>query len=253
MRVSLLKKAVASILLLIPLLIPLRSLAGIIDFEVTSSAETPTDNGIIHFNDDFIADGVAVRFGFDSNFDGILDTKAVFEQAGNKDAGKDTGFVGFAKGRDQAAPPFESLLGDFFLRQSEPYKPFGVFTILYNANSPVTQASGEIWDIDGKKNKTERFLVKAFNDTELLAIIESPLGIDSTLNGKPWIFGFTGLSDITKIEITFTGSKTQGIGLAFNNFSPVENISHAIHQIPIPATVYLFMLGLMGITTRQLK
>ena len=55
--------------------------AGLIDFETTASGGVPTDNGIIEFTDAFIADGVTVRFGFDSDFDGVLDTKAVFEGA----------------------------------------------------------------------------------------------------------------------------------------------------------------------------
>jgi hypothetical protein len=44
--------------------------AGLIDFETTASGGVPTDNGTIEFTDAFMADGVTVRFGFDSNFDG---------------------------------------------------------------------------------------------------------------------------------------------------------------------------------------
>jgi hypothetical protein len=220
-------------------LVALNAKAGLIDFENTALGGLPTDNGTIEFSDAFMADSVAVRFGFDSNSDGILDTKAVFEQVGNVDTGGDTGFWGFGSDKDTAAPGFTSLLGDFFLRQNEPYKPFGIFTILYDATNPVTEASGEIWDIDGGKY-TERFLVKAFNGSTLLDSIESPLGIDNSLDGKPWIFGFSGLTNITKIEITFTGSKKRGIGLAFNNFSPTEDISPVVN-VPEPATISLFV------------
>ncbi len=219
------------------LLVALDVRAGLIDFETTASGGLPTDNGTVEFNDAFMADSVIVRFGFDSNFDGTLDTKAVFEQAGNVDP--DTGFWGFGSAKDTAAPGFTSLLGNFFLRQNEAYKPFGIFTILYDAINPVTEASGEIWDIDGG-GKTERFLVQAFDGSTLLDSIESPLGTDNTLDGKPWIFGFSGLTNITKIEITFTGSKTRGIGLAFNNFSPVEDISSVVN-IPEPSTISLIL------------
>lgn len=216
--------------------------AGLIDFETTASGNTPTDNSPIAFTDIFMADEVSVRFGFDLNADGILDTQAVFEQVGNVDLGNDTGFWGINQARDIAAPNYTELLGNFFLRQYDPYQPFGIFTILYQANNPVTEASGEIWDIDGS-NKTEQFLVQAFNGSILLDSILSPLGEDKTLNGKPWAFGFKDLSNITQINITFTGSKTSGIGLAFNNFSPVEDISQSVNvSEPSMLIVFVFVV-----------
>ena len=235
------------------------SMAGIIDFETTASGETPTDNLAIEFTDRFDAGGVSVRFGFDSDGDGSLDTRAVFEESGNRDPGKDTGFWGIGGARDAAAPSYEDQLGRFFLRQRDPYQPFGIFTILYDADNPVTAASGEIWDIDGNGHptrKTEQYLVQAFNDDDLLAEIFSPLGTDWTLDGKPWTFGFTGLSDIERIEITFTGSKTNGIGLAFNNFSPTQSVQSAqiaAASVPVPSSAALFALGLLCIAGRRIR
>jgi hypothetical protein len=199
-----------------------------------------------------MADGVSVSFGFDQDGDGILDSNAVFEQTGDlNDSNKDSGFWG-PTGIDRAAQGFESQLGNFFLRQSNAYKPFGVFHILYDADNPVTSASGEIWDIDGG-SRTEQFLVKAFNEDLLLESILSPLGTTSkTLDGKPWTFGFNGLSDITRIEITFTGSKTNGIGLAFNNFSPVEDITQ-ITQVPEPSTLAILVIGVVALVSGRHK
>jgi len=236
------------------LLITANISAGLIDFEKTALGGQPTDNGTIEFSDAFMADGVTVRFGFDTDSDGTLDAKAVFEEAGNVDIGDDTGFWGIDSARDVAAPGYTDLLGDFFLRQSDPYEPFGIFTILYETDRRVTAASGEIWDIDGNvnKGKTEQFLVQAFNGSTLLDSRQSPLGVDKTLNGLPWTFGFDGLSDITKINITFIGSKTSGIGLAFNNFSPVEDISEPIN-VPEPSTLALLVLGAMGVASRRLR
>ncbi len=222
--------------------------AGVIDFELTASGNVPVDNQEILFTDKFISDGVGISFGFDSDLDGTLDEKAVFEEVGNKDKHKDTGFK-FSGIPDMTAAGYEEQLGSFFIRQSTPYKPFGVFTILYDSGLPVSAASGEIWDIDGNENKgtTEQFLVKAFNLDTLLESIESPIGNDKTLNGMPWAFGFDGLSNITKLEITFTGSKTKGIGLAFNNFSPVQDVSKSnlqfkqnLIQIPEPSGYLIF-------------
>lgn len=214
--------------------------AGLIDFETTASGGMPSDNATIEFTDLFMAGSVAVRFGFDTDFDGVLDTKAVFEEVGNVDTNGDTGFARPSSARDTAADGYTDQLGNFFLRQYDPYTPFGVFIILYDSLNPVTEASGEIWDIDGRNRATERFLVKAFNGATLLDSIESPLGNNKNLDGKPWGFGFSGLSNITKLEITFTGTKTRGIGLAFNNFSPVEDISPSAN-VPEPSTYLLFL------------
>ena len=88
---------------------------------------------------------------------------------------------------------------------------------------PVTAASGEIWDIDARSPvDTEEWLVEAFDEfNNLLDSISSPVGIDelTPLDGLPWTFSFTGLSDIRTIKITYVGSATR-VGLAFNNFSP---------------------------------
>jgi hypothetical protein len=95
-------------------LVTVTAQAGVIDFETTASGGVPTDNGTIEFSDAFMADAVTVRFGFDSNSDGTLDTKAVFEEVGNSDTSGDTGFWGFGPDKDTAAPGFTSQLGDFF-------------------------------------------------------------------------------------------------------------------------------------------
>ena len=149
---------------------------------------------------------------------------------------------------------FEDLLGDFFIRQSRPYKAFGIFTILYDSDLPINAASGEIWDIDGGKKNTEQFLVEAYNEDYLLESIKSPLGKNQTVDGKPWAFGFSGLTNITKIEISFIGTKTKGIGLAFNNFSPVQDRSAlSVSAVPAPKTIYilLFILSFLTIHTNK--
>jgi hypothetical protein len=223
--------------------------AGLIDFEETAYGQLPFDNGQIELSDTFTVDGVTVRFGFDVNSDGVLDTKAVFEEVGNVDLNNDTGFWGIKSAKDIPAPGYSELLGNFFLRQSEPYKPFGIFSILYDSNNPVTGASGEIWDIDGGNN-TEQFLVQAFNGSSLVDSILSPLGNNKDLNGKPWAFGFSGLTNITKINITFTGSKRNGIGLAFNNFSPIADVSNAT-EVPEPKSIIILAIGFLGLVSRQ--
>lgn len=226
--------------------------ATLIDFESLPSGGNAYDNYVIGLNEVYTINGVDITFGFDSDLDGDVDTSAVIEQAGNKDQGNDTGFLAMRSQRDVAAQGFETQLGDFFLRQHEPYKPFGKFIISYNANGPITGASGEIWDIDGnsRKNKTEQFLVEAFDDNGLIESILSPLGVDRTLDGKPWQFDFDNLSQLSQIEISFIGSKTNGIGLAFNNFSPTMSINQTnslTTSTPVsePTALNTILLGML--------
>lgn len=237
--------------LILAITFSLKTLAGVIDFETTATGKTSKDNGIISINDLFITDDVSVSFGFDSTGDNKLDSYGVFEQVrGGKEKGNSGFMSSYGDRYDVAATGSELLLGNFFLRQQQAYKPFGTLHILYDSLLPVTSASGEIWDIDGKKSATEQFLVEAFNRTNLLASISSPLGDssdESSLDGKPWIFGFNGLSDITRIEISFTGSKKNGIGLAFNNFSPIQDISPRNASVSEPSTIIIFALGLIGL------
>ena len=50
----------------------------------------------------------------------------------------------------------------------------------------------------------------------------SPLGTGSPgpYDAKPWTFAFSNLpSGFDKVRMTFIGTKTNGVGLAFNNFS----------------------------------
>lgn len=228
-----------------------KGVTGLIDFETTASGGIPNDNGVIAFDDYFMADGVAVSFGFDTNENGILDSYGVFEKIRGGREGGNSGFISsYGKKYDEAAINSELLLGNFFLRQKNAYMPFGTFHIIYNAVNPVTSASGEIWDIDGHNNKTEQFFVEAFNGVNSLASILSPLGNSSdsnSLDGKPWAFGFNGLTDITRIEISFTGSKQKGIGLAFNNFSPIEDVSAKTNTVSEPSTLGILALGIIGL------
>jgi len=235
----------------------LKTVAGLIDFETTASGGTPVDNGIININDSFMADGVSVSFGFDTTGDGSVDSHGVFEKRGGGKEGGNSGFMSsYGNKYDRTATGLESLLGGYFLRQKDAYQPFGTFHITYDSLNPVTSASGEIWDIDGHNNNTEQFFVEAFNGNESLAEILSPLGRRAgrnSLDGKPWAFGFEGLSDITRIEISFIGSKESGIGLAFNNFSPVENVSAQINTVPEPLTITIFAIGILGLVSRRFK
>ena len=227
--------------------------AAVIDFETTPGGGTPTDNSIIGLGDGYMDGGVTVTFGFDSDSDGTAETEAELEAAGFQAVtDPPSGFLG-PGGVDTPEPDFAGQLGDFFLRSPSSEvgigTDFGLFVIDYSAGALVTEASGEIWDIDGEPSLgTEQFLVTAFDSggVELDSIL-SPLGnsSESPLGGQPWTFGFAGLNaGIRKITIDFVGTKIQGVGLAFNNFSAAENVINPM-VVPEPSTFALATLGLL--------
>ena len=217
-----------------------QSTAQIIDFETTPSGASATDNALLELNDAYTVGDVSVTFGFDNDGDGITETRAKFEQTGPSDP--ERGFEGCPVSSfvdDTADPGFETQLGGFFLRQPSPLSAFGKFVIDYSGAGVVDAASGEIWDIDGSSIGVEEYRVEAFDgDGTLLGSINSPIGnpggsCENPLDGQPWVFQFSGLTEgIDRIEITFIGTKTSGVGLAFNNFDATgEAVPELIYRV----------------------
>lgn len=195
--------------------------AQVITFETDPSGAPAVDNAPLGLASAYAVGGLGITFGFDSDGNGTPDTPAVFEQIGND------GIDGFAAcvDRDTASPGFETQLGNFFLRGT-PGADFRLLVIDY-AGGTVAAASGEIWDIDASLPLTEQYRVAAYDALgNLLGTIDSPVGtqdsgcLNTELDGRPWTFAFSGLTPgIARITIDFIGTKTQGIGLAFNNFN----------------------------------
>ena len=227
--------------------------AGLIDFETTPAGATPADDAALLSTTPYSMGGVDISFGLDTNSDGSIDTNMAFEQVGTF-AGEapDAGFAG-SGGLDTPDVGFESQLGDWFLRGPVGASDFGLFVIQYTSALTITAASGEIWDIDGNPNsdppRTEEYTVRAYDAAgNLLATEVSPLGTLSTmtapLDGRPWTFSFSGLSaGIDRIEVDFTGTKTSGIGLAFNNFHPTQAAVPEPTSVVILATGFAVLIG----------
>ncbi len=228
--------------------------AGLITFETTPGGGTPGDD--TELTAPYAIDGGTVSFGFYAS-DGTH-SNALFEKVGgvenNSAFWNSTGYKNYNGQKkvvyDTANPGYENQLGNYFLRQPDGYKDFDIFRIQYSGLEAFA-ASGEIWDIDGSRNHTEQYSVIAYgsaDNSNVLGTINSPVGDSLALDGLPWVFAFTGLTQgIDHIDIDFTGSKTQGIGLAFNNFS-------ATSAVPIPGAIWLLgsgLLGLVGIRKRN--
>ncbi len=202
-----------------------------ITFEQAAIGGTPSDNADL-VNAYSLTDGGNVRFFFDVNgnnsFEEDVDFFGKFEKVGGADS--DSGFLNLAKQMDDtAASGYVDQLGNWFLRQPTPFGTGSAQYPLiakYNTSQTITALSGEIWDIDGgtdQPDSTERWKVEAVNASG--AILEtrlSPKGVanNGPYDGKPWVFSMTKLENVDAIRITFIGTKTSGLGLAFNNFSP---------------------------------
>jgi hypothetical protein len=224
---------------------------AVIDFETTPAGATPVDNAPLStpYN---IAGGGTVSFYFDTNgnnaYDVGTDVDPIFEAYGPD------GLDGFANAttgmNDTANGGLAGQLGNFFLRQLQPGTIPPPFIVDYNTSQVITALSGEIWDIDGGMN-TEQWLIEALDSSNtLLASQLSPLGNSSALDGLPWVLSFSGLpSGFDKLRITFVGTKTSGLGLAFNNFNPTA--------VPEPGTLVLALAGaaamLVAFVRRQVR
>lgn len=221
-------------------------LASVIDFETLPNGNISSDDTVLDLNDAYVMDGIGVTFGFDTNNDQIIDTEGILEEVGNDTI--DGFFNDSLLQLDTAATGFETQLGNFFLRQPVSLNNFGTFIIDFESTTPLTAASGEIWDVDGNSLNTEQYQVDAFNSSNiLLDTIISPIGNDLTLDGKPWTFDFSALSDIEQIWITFIGTRTTSVGLAFNNFFVKTDVT----SVPEPSTMIgLGLLATLGIGTR---
>ena len=215
--------------------------AAVIDFETTPAGPLPTDNLVLN-SPYSITGGGTVKFYFDVNgnnsYDAGLDDDPIFERFGQEGTDAYTSTV--TGSADTAAPGFAPQLGFYFLRHPLPFSLPPSFVIDYNTAQTITGLSGEIWDIDGTAGNTEQWQVDVLDGSgSVLATQLSPLGNSTALDSLPWTFGFSGLPlGVDKVRLTFVGSKTTGIGLAFNNFSPT---------VAVPEPGVLLLAGGAGV------
>lgn len=238
---------------LLVLSLPFSSLAhaaGLIDFETAPGGGVPVDDASLSAPYPMPGGG-SVHFFFDNNgnntFDLGIDDDPIFEASG-PDAIE--GFANSVTGvPDTANGGLAGQLGSFFLRQLTPGTIPNPLVIDYSSAIAITELSGEIWDIDGQSQATERWAVAILDAAGApLAGQLSPIGNSSALDGLPWKFSFTGLpAGVDKVRISFVGTKINELGLAFNNFTPIQTV-------PEPSALVLLLGGvamLLAIVARR--
>jgi hypothetical protein len=146
-----------------------------------------------------------------------------------------------AEGVNHAAPGYESRLGTWMIALPS-HRPGPSLMILFDTG--MGYATGDIWDLDGNPLQgTEQWCVDALGaDGSVLASIFSPIGEtldESSWNARPWHFAFERETpDIRALRIWFLGTKTWGIGAAFDGLA---------FAVPEPGTFALLALGVAAL------
>jgi hypothetical protein len=150
---------------------------------------------------------------------------------------------------DQPTATAAPQVGQFFLTDDGVVgAPPPALVIRYD--TPVAAASGVLIDVDGWGQGAvfEAFHVEARGAGD---VVLETLDLIGALAGDgevaPWSFA-RALEEIRSIRISYFGNKLEGIGLAFDYFSPS---SPYVPPIPEPGAVALLALGLCMLARRR--
>ena len=200
-----------------------------IDFETDKDGATPTDDAAITaqtyaytyqdltitFEGNYVDDNVGNSnlafedYGYSAtNSSASSESKSGYNFATSAQPGYPSSFP---SGPDSIASGYESQAGDFFMRSGA---PINIIRIANSASgSPVSGASGEIWDIDGDfggAGVSEAYNVYAYSisgsDYTLLA---KQLSSDGGTQGDstPWSWSFSGLTDGIDAIVVYQAGK----------------------------------------------
>lgn len=183
-----------------------------------------------------------------------------------------SGSGGPADGCDSAAPAYQSQLKRWFLTDDQPGVVEVFHPLLITYNSPVSAASGQIWDIDGTPSQgLEAWKIQALD--QFGNVLPGDVSLVATLgtNGNPpgslppypgdgvpttWSFDYGQQAIIKSIRISYldripdpdnpgqTIPTKRNVGLAFDNF----NTNTPSQSVPEPSSaIGVLALGAFGV------
>ncbi len=186
----------------------------------------------------------------------VNDNTMSVEASGGADGGPQ-GFLNDRNGvYDSEAGRATSSLDGFFLRSTKSLRgDLSKFNPVFSLSfmGGASSVNAEIWDIDGNTSQGSEGweVIATFKDGSTSSIL-SPTFMNtynhSSLNGQAWGFSFDADgSRIMSLDFLFNGTKTRGIGVAFDNLT--------VSPVPLPAAglMLLASLGALGALGRRRK
>jgi hypothetical protein len=201
--------------------------ADVITFETLPGGGTP-------------ADGMAINTQYQAAFGVTFSLEGGGSPVIAEVGPPQTAFQGFNGLPDQPAPG--QNVGNFFLTDngivSGPPDP-----LIVSYTKPVASASGVILDIDGG----EAWQVQARN--ALNQVIDTVTLTPSSFNAgdglaAPWSFGHSA-NDIFSIRLVYTGTQTNGVGFAWDNFASAPALAT---PVPEPSSLMMFAVGAIALS-----
>ena len=238
--------------LTIVLMVAMASVANgdILDFE---NAELYGGDNAVVTNDYLSQYGLEITTYAGSTKSSATLRDATFEQVGYGDGGDAFNYTDSSGNLVYGPGNGGGDLGDFYLavgttdNMSQLYNT-GYVRMEFDYASSVTGASGEIWDLDENRYGTEQFSVTAYdsNGAVVAGLVSPEVSYDNSLDGLPWSWSLSG-DDISQVVMEFVGTRTNYLGLAFDNFdydTANPNATATSHATPVPGA---FPIGLAGL------
>ena len=174
-------------------------------------------------------------------------TQSGFAYGPDGGGGNQVDTVAAGAGRDGlTAGQRATAMGNYFLRTTSWSKE----SLVVQYAASVSAASFEVWDIDGSSAGTEKWKITTYNGSWDVAdkkfSVSSPemSGTDDLLSydGQQYVVELSG-AEFDRFVIEFDGTKTYGVGLAFNNFNTTD--------VPEPTAMALLALGCAAMGLRR--